>query len=64
MHAKCLTECLNEMIMDHYDELSEEAELDLAVMVASQAWKWSVDGITQIQAMVKVLNAKFEVELF
>jgi hypothetical protein len=35
MHSKCLTECLNEMIMDHYDELLKEEELDLAVMVSS-----------------------------
>jgi hypothetical protein len=50
MHAKCLVEFLNEMIVDCYDELSKEAKLGPMVMVASQAWNWSVDGLTQIQS--------------
>jgi hypothetical protein len=33
---KCLMECLNEMIVDRYDQLLEEVELNLMVMVASQ----------------------------
>jgi hypothetical protein len=41
MHVKCLTEWLNEMTVDHYDGLWKEEDLDLVVMVASQAWKQS-----------------------
>jgi len=37
------------MISNHYDELVEEAELEMKVMVKIQEWKWIVDEITQIQ---------------
>ena len=50
MHEKCLTECLNVMIMDCYDELLEELDLDMVVMVEVQAWKQSVYGLTPIQS--------------
>jgi hypothetical protein len=34
MNTKCLKEWLNLMLVECYDELLEEAKLDLAVMVA------------------------------
>ena len=36
--------------MNHCDEFPKEAERDLEVIVASQEWKQSVDGITQIRS--------------
>jgi hypothetical protein len=61
--VKCLMKCLNKMILDHYDELLEEAELDLVVMVASQACKGSVDGITHIRSNGESFECKVRGEV-